>query len=357
MIAVALALLGAPLPACGDLEDGIALYEAGKRSAALAPLARAAAADPKDLRPLLYAGLCLQDLHRLEEAAQTLEKARALDPSDARVANALSRVLLEADRLEEAGTLLAQALLRHPEDPDLLFASGLASVRSGRPADARGPLERMLARAPSHRDAPRAHAMLGQICARAGEPEKAREHRRLSEKKDLWLRALETRKAQVRENPRDPLAWLGLGLAWMEAGEGGQAEAAFAKSVEVDPGFARGRFHEGEARRARGDLRAAAESYREAVRLDPRYTRAHYHLGLAAANLGNGPEAKSAFERVLALDPEAREDAIFKECWKHLGRLAEAAGDRDRARDCYREYLRRGGRDPEVPARLRALGG
>jgi tetratricopeptide (TPR) repeat protein len=340
-----------------DLEEGVRLFEAGRFTEAIERLERARAQQPGSARAHLFLGLALQDLHRTDEAIAALERARALDAEGPATANALARAYLAADRLHEAETTALAGLERHPRDPDLLYARALALVRSGKAPAARAPLESMLAIAPRHPDAAGAHFMLASILERAGETASARAQRERGERVRLWHRYREQREARLRENPRDPLAWLGMGLLWMEVGEFAKAEEAFGRSAACDPAFARARFHLGEARRARGDLSSAAAAYAEAARLDPKYVRAHYHLGLALEALGRTPEAEDAFEEVVRLDPEANQDKAFLEARKHLGWLREAAGDAPRARTHYEAYLRLGGADPVVPERLRRLGG
>jgi predicted O-linked N-acetylglucosamine transferase (SPINDLY family) len=89
----------------------------------------------------------------------------------------------------------------------------------------------------------------------------------------------------------------------------------------------------GNARRAAGDLAAAAESYRRALAISPDYVPALYNLGLVLRQSSRTGEAERCFRRVAELAP-ADADALF-----HLGSIADEQGRSAEAAAVFRRAL------------------
>ncbi len=153
-------------------------------------------------------------------------------------------------------------------------------------------------------------------------------------------------------HPESAYAWYFRGLCLEYGGDAKGAEKAYRKAAGIDKGNP-------DYPRALGALYASGKRWREALRA---YAKAAELAGetpaslmdLAFAYLGAGDARRAArlFEKVLKAEP-GNLDA-----WMNLGLLyQEKLKDRGRARKAYREYLRRGGRDPRVRTWLEELDG
>ena len=120
-----LARRGARLAAKADdrhLSVELALVEAralsalGRPDEALAAIARAERAAPKDAEVLLEKGLALHELCRFEEARRALLAAEARDPDDPWIANALGLVAERRGDEDEARRRFARARRLAPDD-------------------------------------------------------------------------------------------------------------------------------------------------------------------------------------------------------------------------------------------------
>ena len=71
---------------------------------------------------------------------------------------------------------------------------------------------------------------------------------------------------------------------------------------------------------------------------DPRSAAAHNGLGLIALRMNDPAGARAHFEKAVQIDPD------LVEAQMNLGLLYEMAGDRERARACFRAFLAKASR-------------
>ena len=193
----------------------------------------------------------------------------------------LARALaaLDAGDVETARGVIGPALAAAPDDPATLHAAGRLALALKRPGDA----AKLLVRA-----APR--------LARAG-------------------------------------AWSDLGRAFNNLRQFAEAEDAFRRALEMEPGNAELHDRLGHVLRARNRIEAAVVAFREAVALDPGFARAWRNLGGTLLACDDHESAAAALERARQLEPGNVQVRLFQAAAAHR------AGDRARAISEYRGLL------------------
>ena len=99
-----------------------------------------------------------------------------------------------------------------------------------------------------------------------------------------------------------------------------KAEAAWRRTLDIDPGNAEARFHLGNLLRERGDARAAVAEYELALAAVPGHPGLLNNLGLALETAGDHERAETCYRQVLAAEP-GQPDA--------LGNLANVQFERE----------------------------
>jgi tetratricopeptide (TPR) repeat protein len=110
-----------PQSATAHCNLGIAYWELGEVTRALASLGRAAELARNDPRPLELLGQVFTRLERWEEARRTLADAQALDPGSARVMTSRAVVEFRAGEPAAAEALLSRALKMDPNYAPALY--------------------------------------------------------------------------------------------------------------------------------------------------------------------------------------------------------------------------------------------
>lgn len=141
-----------PESATAHCNLGIAYWELGLVTRAMASLRRAADLAEDDPRPLEFLGQVFARLERWEEARRTLADAQALDPDSVRILATRALVEFRAGEPAAAQGLLNRALTREPDYPPALYnmAQLQRYLPDGKPA-AKTYFERYLG-AVSHED-------------------------------------------------------------------------------------------------------------------------------------------------------------------------------------------------------------
>ena len=147
-------------------------------------------------------------------------------------------------------------------------------------------------------------------------------------------RALDRRRVRLVDAPdREPGAeeWYELGCA-LQVDSPQQAERAFRRALELDPGHADAQVNLGVLLHERGDFEAAELCYRLALRATNDNATASYNLGVVLEDQGLTGDAVTAYEEAIAAD-EGLADAHY-----NLSRLYEQIGDRAAALRHLRSY-------------------
>jgi arylsulfatase A-like enzyme/Flp pilus assembly protein TadD len=239
----------------------------------------------------VYAGDVIQDWIVFEDAQQSLLEGRA----------------------SAALAPLARLAATHPAAPLFAVTQAQALVAAGRPADALVRLREAVARWPG--DASLLHDLAVV----------ARDRGRIDE-------ALRAETAALTLDPTLPSAHHGQGLCLSDLNRHAEAASAFEAAVRLDPTNASYLTDLGNARRAIGDLDAAARAYSAALARAPHLGDAANGLGVVLVQQGRAADAIAWLERAAA-------DATFLEATLNLGIAYQETGQTARARDQYRKVL------------------
>lgn len=143
---------------------------------------------------------------------------------------------------------------------------------------------------------------------------------------EAFPRAIEAARQAIRIDPAlaAPHATLGYAALYYEWDWEG-AEAAFRRSIELDPGYSTARQWYSNHLTAMGDFEAAVREMRMAQDLDPLSLIANAALGWVLFHAGDFPAAIHQFDRTLELDPAFEVALVYRALsHAHLGRLEEA---------------------------------
>ena len=134
-------------------------------------------------------------------------------------------------------------------------------------------------------------------------------------------------------NPRHPSALVNLANLLGQTGRGDEAIAGYRRALDIEPGFALARNNLGNALAARGELDAAIACFRRALQDAPDDARAHNNLGVALKRHGRPDEAAGCYRKAIELSPG------FAEARANLGSLLQDSGDWQGARTAYDRAL------------------
>jgi len=251
------------------------------------------------------------------------------------------RLHLEQDQLDSALKLLTLApdspdqadslALRHPQIEESWLLLARTFARAGDLRRSAKAAQEFVKRAPLHPGAPNALHLLATAAVEVRNPELANSYLSRARELERWHQILLARRLQLRRNPDAPLPRLGLGMAWMQVRAHDRALVEFERLVSEHPTYSRGWFHLGEAHRLKGDLDAAYLAYGRAVETDAAQHLARFNRAIIDLMNQRPAEARRALE-ILVANPEVESDPRFVEAHMHLGKLCEAAGERDQAR-------------------------
>ncbi len=118
-------------------------------------------------------------------------------------------------------------------------------------------------------------------------------------------KALEFFKQATEEDPRNALAWNGLGYCQVGLNNPEAAIAAYEQAIKSDPDDEDLHLILADYYTRLGRYRKAIESYKKAIALKPDLEAAYFKLGLVYTRLERLIEGKKAFETVIRLNPNA----------------------------------------------------
>jgi protein O-GlcNAc transferase len=213
----------------------------------------AAAADPRDARPLLGLGTLAARAGRMAEASEFFARACGLAPDNAEAHVLHGVALLEAGRHADAALALERALALAPGHIAARFRLGVARAEQGRPDDAARAFAAVLGAEPGHGAA---RFNLGVVHAAAGRVEDAAacyavvlaahpDHADaalnladLHRRRHRYGDALEVLDAALRHHPEEAHLWASRGNVLKVLDRLDEAEAAYQRAVALAPGDA-----------------------------------------------------------------------------------------------------------------------
>ena len=243
-------------------------------------------------------GPAIDDLNKLLQKRPGLVRAHEL----------LGSAYLEKGDSMAAGAVFQklQALLP-TTDPRAAYYDGLTLRQQGRRAEARQAFARSLALLPGAPDP------LNQIVDMAFEDKQP----------DV---ALAIAQKQVSAAPRSVSAQHVMGRVHQRRGELPQAEAAFRRAAELDPGHAPARLDLGKVHAARNRPDEALAAAAEVLKINPGSADGWLLSGVAYQSKGDLAKAQDAFKKALDIDPRLA-PAANNLAWLY----AEHGGDPDEA--------------------------
>jgi tetratricopeptide (TPR) repeat protein len=141
----------------------------------------------------------------------------------------------------------------------------------------------------------------------------------------LWNEARLSFENAARLNPREPLAWLYVGLAIQETGDAAAAMNAFRETTLRFPEFAPGFYRLGNALLRAGETAPASSAFERLTALAPREWRGYAGLGEARLRSGQPAEAVKLLEKAVSLDSRARTaHHLLGQAYQALGRKDDA---------------------------------
>lgn len=107
----------------------------------------------------------------------------------------------------------------------------------------------------------------------------------------------------LKIDPQHFKAYVNMGIAYDDQGQGNAARAAYRSALEIQPEDVLAHCHLGHNLVRRGDVDGGVQFYLRALELDPDSPQAHYNLGLAFADLKVFGEAIREWRIVVDIDP------------------------------------------------------
>jgi len=118
-------------------------------------------------------------------------------------------------------------------------------------------------------------------------------------------KALEFFKEAIAKDPKNTMAWNGLGYCHVGLNNPAAAIKAYQQAIKVNPADETLYFVLGNYYVKLDQLQEAINAYLQVIRLKPDFEEAHFKLGVAYSRLGRLDEGKNAFETLIRLNPDA----------------------------------------------------
>lgn len=229
---------------------GFLAYLRGAPGEAVALLARAVAVHADD--PTLRAHLAGAHMAtgNPREAIVHLRRALELAPEFTAAHLRLGDAYSATGETEMSEASYRRAVALAPEDPRGHVGLARAFLFGGKPEEGEAALHRGLELA---RGAPDMVNLVATVLVEAGGLDAA----------------LELFRASVREAPDDPAGHAGMGIALHMLGRAGEAEAAYRRALELEPGHVLALKHLGVLMQETGSLGAAADCFRRLLDINP----------------------------------------------------------------------------------------
>lgn len=140
-------------------------------------------------------------------------------------------------------------------------------------------------------------------------------------------------KSLVRQNAKDPDAYVLLGAAYRRAKQYDNALTAFKKAASLAPTSSTPRVSLGAVYMDMGRLKDAEKEFKKAVQLNPKDGIAHFNLGNYYALIGRQDDALGSLRRATEVTPE------FADAWVNYGIILNQVGKSAEAKQAYERAL------------------
>ena len=147
-------------------------------------------------------------------------------------------------------------------------------------------------------------------------------------------KALQFFEEAIKEDPKNTMAWNGLGYCHAGLNNPAAAIQAYQEAIKTNPSDENLYFILGDYYVKQGRHQDAIESYQKVIQIKPNFEAAHFRLGILYSQLGRLDEGTDSFRTVIRINPEAA-PAYFNVgiAYIKLGRYQDAI-------DAHKEVLR-----------------
>lgn len=370
------------------------LQHQGRLDEALQRVREVLRREPGNIHSAIIEARLLQQLDRGDEARQRLEQLVEEYPDSRRLRLQYARLLMATD-LEAAREQFEHLVQQSPHDPDLRLSLALLSQEAGRSDEARRHLQMLLQLGQRTSEA---HFYLGQLAEQSQQVRKALAHYRavgpgqeffaaIGRSTGLLLRhgGLDSARSYLSEtrasHPEQAVRLYQFESELLQQHHlADQALELLNEALEHHPNQAGLLYARSLLSEQRGDVEAVERDLRSILDREPNHSAALNALGYTLANLTDRHrEARQLIRRALELEPDepaildsmgwveyrlgnlerardyleqAHERLKDEEVAAHLGEVLWQLGEQDRAREVWREALRR---DPNGPTLLETI--
>lgn len=140
----------------------------------------------------------------------------------------------------------------------------------------------------------------------------------------------------VEKDPKDFPAWTELGTAYFASDKFADAEAAYAKALELKPDFMVAIMNLGKVQMSQKKYDAAVVTLTKGIQTDPNSADAFHYLGESYLQIKQGSRAVIAMNEAIRLAPNEKADLHLR-----LGALYNAAGAKPQAVNEYKLFLQK----------------
>lgn len=283
----------APVFAEAHLNLGLVREEQGRHEEAVTSLQKALSLKPRLHGANLFLGIAHLHLGQLDAAVATIQKETAAYPKDAQPWMWLGIVRLAQENPELAAVALDKAAQLAPDNIDILYHRGRAHLLVSNSS------YRKMFEVDPH--SWRVRQIMAQANAEA----------------DRHLDAITEYQAAIKLAPTQPGLHEELGSEYRNLGKSQEAEEAFLRELEIDPGNVLAKYKLGVITVEKGDGAKGKQLIEEALRQKPGLLHSDYNLGRAEMLLGNNVAATEHLER--ATSAPGSDPDVIQQAWYQLG--------------------------------------
>lgn len=128
---------------------------------------------------------------------------------------------------------------------------------------------------------------------------------RFDEDERTFDRAEAAYRRSIELDPTLANAYTNLGNLLFRRGKSSDAESYYLRALQIDPEQPEAFYNLGFMLYDRGDLPASVLNFRRALRSDPSFADAHFNLAMALTELGQRDDARQHWHTYLRLDPDS----------------------------------------------------
>lgn len=237
----------------------------GNDTEAVQKLHEAISLDPHPFNALVLLAKTESRLTHYQEADKAFKQALRIQPNNADIGLAYSQNLLAQQRYNQAAQVLRPFYTASPSNMQVALFYARSLQRAGDLPEALQVLKQACTLPQHGRQKALAYRMLGYLWLQKGG-------------RQAFLQAQTAYKQALSEDPNNPEALNGLGLALLKLGKPKEALPYFKRAIAADPSYVDALNNIGVAREQLGDIPGALGAFRRALQTDPSNTIARENI-------------------------------------------------------------------------------